>query len=52
MIAAASASWEDCLAQPPLSPFEEDTFGAYMYQSSSSASFDQQEAIWNKLELF
>ncbi|XP_047073215.1 transcription factor MYB20-like [Lolium rigidum] len=52
MIAAASASWEDCLAQPPLQPFAEDTFGAYMYQSSSSASFDQQEAIWNKLELF
>jgi myb proto-oncogene protein len=52
MIVAASAPWEDCLAQPPPVAFEEDTFGAYPYQQRSSASFDQQEAIWNKLELF
>uniref|UniRef100_A0ACD6AGB7 Uncharacterized protein n=1 Tax=Avena sativa TaxID=4498 RepID=A0ACD6AGB7_AVESA len=50
MIVAASAPWEDCLVQPPSAvEFQEDTFSAY---ESSSASFDQQEAIWNKLELF
>uniref|UniRef100_A0ACD5ZZ04 Uncharacterized protein n=1 Tax=Avena sativa TaxID=4498 RepID=A0ACD5ZZ04_AVESA len=51
MVVAASAPWEeDCLVQPPPAvAFQEDTFSAYQ---RSSASFDQQEAIWNKLDLF
>ena len=47
--------WEDCLAQPPPPPAvafeEEDTFTAYPHLIRS-ASFDQQEAIWNQLDLF